>query len=163
MGVLKVCVFFNYKLINSPTCFLSKVFNRKSQGSGFDLPADSNMAAVLSGQAVPVIRCGLRTQHRSCAAPSRSVPCRPCCTTVWGQVRTEHPLRGISIRRLELISLIEFYRIYESCCGVLCWQNTSLRHFVTHIFVWEPGKHYLYRIMKPTMLGIQMLRTVTIS
>lgn len=62
-----------YRLIKESARLLSQVFIREGQGGSFELPAYSYMAAKLSAQAVPVFGCGLRSQHGSRAAPSRSV------------------------------------------------------------------------------------------
>lgn len=52
-----------------------QVFFREGQVSSSELHAHSLMAAVVSSQEVPLFRCGLRSQHGSCAASTRSVNC----------------------------------------------------------------------------------------
>lgn len=49
------------------------MFIREGQVGSFQLPPYSDVAAILSSQAVPAFRCGLGSQHWSCAASSRSV------------------------------------------------------------------------------------------
>lgn len=57
-----------------------QVFFREGQGSSSELHAYSLMAAVVSSQEVPLFRRGLRSQHGSRAASTRSVNCAaaPC-------------------------------------------------------------------------------------
>lgn len=57
-----------------------QVFFREGQGSSSELHAYSLMAAVVSSQEVPLFRRGLRAQHGSRAASTRSVNCAaaPC-------------------------------------------------------------------------------------
>ncbi|MEQ2218323.1 hypothetical protein XENOCAPTIV_001593, partial [Xenoophorus captivus] len=48
------------------------VFVCEGQSCCFEFSAHSDMATILSSEAVPFFRCDLRSQYRSCAAPSRS-------------------------------------------------------------------------------------------